>query len=182
VKIPVPLIETDLFTIRSYAMSDTHPLHRMMKENRNDLLNTFPKSLEGTTTTIRTRKFILQKQSERREGLSVVCGIYTRQDDVLFGHILFTKFDWSVPKCEMGYFISPKYAGKGIATKAATAFSHWGFSNLKLEKITMRIWPGNKASIAVAEKLGAREAGLAKRDFRSYDGKVMDCVYYELYK
>lgn len=163
-------------------MSDTHPLHRMMKENRKDLLHTFPKSVEGTTTVIRTRKYILEKQSERRDGLILVCGIFSPGDDELIGHILFTKFDWSVPKCDMGYFISSGFTGKGLATKAASAFAKWGFSTLKLEKITMRIWPENHASIAVAKKLGAREAGLAKRDFRSFDGKVLDCVYYELYR
>jgi len=163
-------------------MSDTHPLHRMMKENRKDLLHTFPKSVEGTTTVMRTRKYILEKQSERNSGLILVCGIFTAEDDQLIGHILFTKFDWSVPKCDMGYFISSPHAGKGLATKAASAFAKWGFSVLKLEKITMRIWPENKASIAVAKKLGAREAGLAKRDFRSHDGMIMDCVYYELYR
>lgn len=82
----------------------------------------------------------------------------------------------------MGYFIDSEFAGKGIATDVALLMSKWGFEKLKLEKITLRIWPQNHASIKVAQKLGAREVGLAKCDFRSLDGKVMDCLYYELYK
>lgn len=181
-KIPVPIIETEQFVIRPYAMSDTHALFRMMKENKDDLLHTFPLSVAGTTTVMRTRKYIMQKQAERKAGLIMVCGIFTNPDEQLIGHVLFTKFDWTVPKCDMGYFIEKSQTGKGLGTKAAKLFSQWGFANLNLEKITMRIWPENKPSLAVAKKLNAREVGVAKRDFRSYDGTVMDCVYYELYR
>lgn len=163
-------------------MGDTHPLHRMMKENQADLLHTFPLSVEGTATVMRTRKFILAKQAERKSGISLVCGVFDPATERLFGHVLFTKFDWTVPKCDMGYFIEKSRSGKGLGTKVAKALADWGFAKLKLEKITMRIWPENKASIAIAKKLNAREAGLAKRDFRSHDGQVMDCVYYEIYK
>ena len=180
-KIPVPIIETDQFVIRPYAMGDTHALFRMMKENKDDLLHTFPLSVSGTTTVMRTRKYIMQKQAERKAGLFMVCGVFTNEGEQLIGHVLFTKFDWTVPKCDMGYFIEKSYTGKGLGTQVARLFSQWGFANLKLEKITMRIWPENKASIAVAKKLNAREVGLARRDFRSSDGTVMDCVYYELY-
>ena len=179
--IPLPVIETDQFTIRAYAMGDVHPLHKMMKENAGDLNHTFPLSVAGTATLMKTRKYVLQKQAERKSGTILVCGVFSPQEQ-LIGHVLFTKFDWTVPKCDMGYFIVKKYTGKGLGTAVANAFSQWGFEKLKLEKITMRIWPGNKASIAVAKKLKAREAGIAKRDFRSLDGNLMDCVYYELYR
>lgn len=163
-------------------MGDTHPLHRMMKENQADLLHTFPQSVEGTSTVMRTRKYILQKQAERKSGISLVCGVFDPASERLFGHVLFTKFDWTVPKCDMGYFIEKSRTGKGLGTQVAKSFAEWGFAKLKLEKITMRIWPENLASIAIAKKLKAREAGLAKRDFRSMNKELLDCVYYELYR
>lgn len=179
--IPTPIIETAEFVIRPYAMGDTHPLHRMMKVNQADLVHTFPLSVAGTSTVMRTRKYILQKQADRKSGLMLACGVFDPSTERLFGHVLFTKFDWTVPKCDMGYFIEKSRSGKGLGTKVAKAFADWGFAKLKLEKITMRIWPENLASIAIAKKLKAREAGLAKRDFRSQDGRILDCVYYEIY-
>lgn len=163
-------------------MGDTHPLHRMMKENKGDLLHTFPLSVQGTATVMRTRKFILAKQAERKSGLILVCGVFDPSTERLFGHVLFTKFDWTVPKCDMGYFIEKSRTGKGLGTKVAKAFSEWGFAKLKLEKITMRIWPDNKASIAIAKKMKATEVGIARRDFRSLSQELLDCVYYELYR
>ena len=181
-KIPTPIIETENLLIRPYGLRDAGPLFKMMKANRADLIHTFPLSVRGTLSLMKTRKYVLEKQGERRAGTLIVCGIFLQPEEKLVGHVVLTKFDWSVPKCDLGYFIASEYAGKGLATQTARLISQWGFQNLKLEKITMRIWPGNAASIKVAQKLGAREAGLAKRDFRSFDGKLMDCVYYELYR
>lgn len=162
-------------------MGDARALHMMMKSNRDALLHTFPQSVRGTFTLLKTRQYILEKRADRSAGTLVVCGIFTQQDEQLVGHVLLTKFDWTVPKCDLGYFIDEKFAGKGFATEAAKLFCTWGFKELKLQKITMRIWPQNKASITVAKKLGGHEIGLAKRDFRSFDGKVMDCLYFEIY-
>ena len=166
--------------IRAYAMSDVHPLHRMMKENAADLNHTFPLSVAGTATVMKTRKFVLQKQADRKSGLILVCGVFDTNEQ-LIGHVLFTKFDWTVPKCDMGYFIAKQFTGKGLGTAVAKAFAEWGFERLKLEKITMRIWPKNLASVAIAKKLKAREIGVAKNDFRSLNGELMDCSLYELY-
>jgi RimJ/RimL family protein N-acetyltransferase len=182
VKIPVPILETDHLLIRQYGLKDAAALHRMMKANRDQLLHTFPQSVRGTFTLMKTRQYVLEKQGDRRAGNILVCGVFLREEEKLIGHVLFTKFDWTVPKCDAGYFIDAGYSGKGYATEAARALVKWGFTELKLEKITMRIWPENESSIAVAKKLGAVKIGLAKRDFRSYDGKVMDCVYYEIYR
>lgn len=163
-------------------MGDTHPLHKMMRDNQADLIHTFPQSVAGTTTVMRTRKYILTKQTERKAGVFIACGVFDPISEKLFGHVLFTKFDWTVPKCDMGYFIEKSQTGKGTGTAVAKAFAEWGFGQLKLEKIVMRIWPGNKASLALAKKLGATQIGIAKRDFRSHDGKLMDCAIYELYR
>jgi len=82
----------------------------------------------------------------------------------------------------MGYLIDQSHAGNGYATEAAQMLVKWAFQVLKMEKITLRIWPENHASIAVAKKLGAREAGLALRDFRTTDDRVLDCAWYEVYR
>lgn len=181
-KIPVSILDTDHLLIRPYGLKDAAALHRMMKANRDQLLHTFPQSVRGTFTLMKTRQYILEKQGDRRAGTMLVCGIFLKEEEKLIGHALFTKFDWTVPKCDAGYFIDAAHAGNGYATEATSALMKWGFGELKLEKITMRIWPDNHASIAVAKKLNAVKIGLAKRDFRSYDGKVMDCMYYEVYR
>ena len=154
----------------------------MMKSNREQLLHTFPQSLAATSSVLKAKRYITSKNAERKAGVFLICGIFRKEDEQLIGHLLFTKFDWSVPKCDMGYLIDQSQAGKGYATESAEMLMQWAFQVLKMEKITLRIWPDNHASIAVARKLGAREAGLALRDFKTTDGRVLDCVWYEVYR
>jgi len=48
------------------------------------------------------------------------------------------------------------HEGRGYATEAALALRDWAFSTLKLPSLVSYIAPGNAASVAVAERLGAR--------------------------
>ncbi|MGR9477602.1 GNAT family N-acetyltransferase [Rhizobium leguminosarum] len=60
------------------------------------------------------------------------------------------------PEKELGWFVYAEYRGKGYATEAALALRDWAFATLKLPSLVSYIAPGNAASVAVAERLGAR--------------------------
>ncbi len=55
---------------------------------------------------------------------------------------------------ELGYRLSDKYWGKGLATEAAKATLQYGLNELKLPSIIAVVEPANTASIRVVEKLG----------------------------
>lgn len=55
---------------------------------------------------------------------------------------------------EVGWTFAREHWGRGYATEAARAVLDWGFKDLELTRITAMIHPGNRASIAVAERLG----------------------------
>ncbi|MBB3918173.1 GNAT family N-acetyltransferase [Rhizobium fabae] len=60
------------------------------------------------------------------------------------------------PAKELGWFVYDGYEGRGYATEAASALRSWAFATLKLPSLVSYIAPDNAASIAVAERLGAR--------------------------
>lgn len=60
------------------------------------------------------------------------------------------------PEKELGWFVYAEYERKGYATEAALALRDWAFATLKLPSLVSYIAPGNAASVAVAERLGAR--------------------------
>ena len=60
------------------------------------------------------------------------------------------------PEKELGWFVYEGHEGRGYATEAALALRDWAFSTLKLPSLVSYIAPGNAASVAVAERLGAR--------------------------
>ncbi|WEX78552.1 GNAT family N-acetyltransferase [Sinorhizobium numidicum] len=58
---------------------------------------------------------------------------------------------------EMGWALSPKAHGRGLATEAVTAALSWGDRQFPTLKKTCIIEPGNQASIRVAAKHGFKE-------------------------
>ncbi|WHO71096.1 GNAT family N-acetyltransferase [Rhizobium sp. BT03] len=60
------------------------------------------------------------------------------------------------PEKELGWFVYEGHEGRGYATEAAMALRDWAFATLGLPSLVSYIAPGNKASIAVAERLGGR--------------------------
>ena len=55
---------------------------------------------------------------------------------------------------DLGYRFMKKYWNLGYATESAHACTKYGFEQLNLPEIMVRIDPNNNASIAVAQKLG----------------------------
>jgi RimJ/RimL family protein N-acetyltransferase len=60
--------------------------------------------------------------------------------------------DWPGP--EVGYLLGRDWWGHGYATEAARAAMDWGFEQLGFTDLLSLIDPANKASIAVATRLG----------------------------
>lgn len=58
---------------------------------------------------------------------------------------------------EMGYVLLPGCRGRGYATEASAALLEWAFGRPGVERVVLKIEPGNTASVRVAEKLGMRE-------------------------
>jgi RimJ/RimL family protein N-acetyltransferase len=98
------------------------------------------------------------------------------------GAIFLKNFEWSVPKCELGYFIDKEYEGKGITGQALKEITVFCFENLKLNKLFIRAAIDNTASRKVAEKAGFREEGLLRKDFMNEKAELIDVVYYGLVK
>lgn len=61
---------------------------------------------------------------------------------------------------ELGYWLTPEMTGKGYATEAATAARKYASQTLGHRRLASYIHPDNAASIAVAERLGAKPEGV----------------------
>ncbi len=54
----------------------------------------------------------------------------------------------------LGYYITPKYWGQGLATEAGKAFIDFGFNKLMLNRIVATVEKGNDASVHILQTLG----------------------------
>ncbi len=59
------------------------------------------------------------------------------------------------PEPELGWFLYDGQTGRGYATEAARALRDWAFATANLPTLVSYMDPANRASAAVAERLGA---------------------------
>ncbi|WP_433943009.1 GNAT family N-acetyltransferase [Paenibacillus sp. SN-8-1] len=78
---------------------------------------------------------------------------------------------------ELGYWLGRAFWGKGYATEAAKALIHYGFEDLKLNKIWAAAMAANPASSNVMTKVGMKFEGEFKQHILKGD-KFEDLVYY----
>jgi RimJ/RimL family protein N-acetyltransferase len=172
-------LASPLLLVRPYKLSDASSLFALIDSNKEMLQDYFPMSVERNTSVMASRGYILDRNSDRKQGKSLFAGIFTPDGKQLIGQICAKDINWRVPKCEMGYFLGQHFLEKGIGSAAVQLFSDHCFNELKMAKITLRIEPQNTASKRLAKKCGFEMIGVAKNDFRSSAGRLMECELWE---
>ncbi|MCH4090290.1 8-oxo-dGTP diphosphatase MutT [Acetobacter sp.] len=72
----------------------------------------------------------------------------------------------------LGYWIGREHWRQGIATLASDRLCGWAFANLPLDTIEASVAQDNVASVAVLNKLGFRQTGVATQVFTARGGNV----------
>jgi ribosomal-protein-alanine N-acetyltransferase len=72
----------------------------------------------------------------------------------IIGIISLKNIDLINKKANLGYWIGEEFWGKGVATECVKLVIGYGFTELKLDKVSACVYPENKASIRVLEKNG----------------------------
>lgn len=84
-----------------------------------------------------------------------------------------------VDRAVLGYWIAAPLRGRGLMVEAARAVTGFGFERMRLRKIQVGCFEGNRASQGVIEKVGFRFLAVEK-DFAYRDGRWRDQRSYEL--
>lgn len=91
----------------------------------------------------------------------------------------FNRLDHQNNLGEIGYWLGEAYQGKGIMTAAAEAFISYGFEQLGLNKIVIKVATANEKSKAVPERLGFKQEGTLRQEHWLHD-QYVDIVVYSL--
>jgi RimJ/RimL family protein N-acetyltransferase len=78
------------------------------------------------------------------------------------GFAAFVRLDLDAAQGELGYVLAPDGRGRGLASRAVALLTAWGFDELALERIELRIDPRNVASERVAERAGYTQEGILR--------------------
>jgi len=89
-------------------------------------------------------------------------GFATRMGAEAVGFAAFVKLDVDQHEGEIGYVIAPSARGRGVATRAVGLLTGWGFDELGLQRIELRIDARNEASERVAARAGYEREGVLR--------------------
>lgn len=96
-----------------------------------------------------------------RDGTRAAFAIESLEGEFL-GFAAFVKLELEGRQGEVGYIVGPAARGRGVATRMLGLLTRWGFDELALERIELRIDVANTASERVAERAGYTREGVLR--------------------
>jgi ribosomal-protein-serine acetyltransferase len=131
--------------------------------------------LDENTTLDQTKAFIAKMRELERSGLSLTCGLWLKGQ--LIGLVGFNWIDRANRCGHVGYWLSEEITGRGHMTRAVAALLAHGFGPMKLHRIELRAAVRNRASRAIAKRLGFRHEGTLRQAEHLYGRYVDHAVY-----
>ncbi len=90
------------------------------------------------------------------------------------------RFDWDVPRFEIGYWVRTKFEGQGYITEAVIGIANFAFEKLFAERVEIRMDENNTRSWRVAERTGFTLEGVLRNEARAVDGKLRNTRVYSM--
>ena len=113
------------------------------------------------------RAFIGGAPGRRANGVSLELAIAGGDDERLVGVIGFVRDRWDPERAEIGYWVTPRARGAGLASRALSLLSRWALEEVGFARIDLQAAVANPGSIRVAERCGyVREGRLRQAWYR----------------
>ena len=114
-----------------------------------------------------------------------VLALAVAHDGIVVGDVMLrlrTRVDDTTPPAvaELGWAFAPSYAGRGVATEAATPHVTLAFEHYPRQRLYANLDPRNQRSAALCERIGMRREAHLRRDWPNPDGSWSDSAIYGL--
>ncbi len=171
----IPQIETERLLLRRITEDDYTDMYEYSCLDEVTKYLTWP----SHKSIAETQRYVRLLGKKYAKGAFWDFGVEHKADKKFIGTCGFTSFDKDTNSAEIGYVLSPKYWGQGIAVEAAKAVMKFGFAVFDVDKICARFIYGNAASERVMQKLGMSYVTTYKNSFfirNEYKTVVEYCV------
>jgi ribosomal-protein-alanine N-acetyltransferase len=157
----IPTLTEGKTTIRPIRLRDARILERELAENRGWLRKWEATNPHGPMN-FDVRSSIRNLQQNARAGLGLPFVI--EYDGELAGQLNVSSVAYgSLSSATIGYWVSERFAGKGVTPTAVALATDHCFFGVGLHRMEICIRPENDPSLRVVEKLGFRYEGLRRR-------------------
>ncbi|MFI2620231.1 GNAT family N-acetyltransferase [Streptomyces sp. NPDC018584] len=86
-------------------------------------------------------------------------------EGTLVGGVLFRIFDTGSDSCEIGVWLEPSAAGRGLVNKASRILIDWAVEERGMHRVEWLVSSRNERSKAAAERLGFTRDGVLRESF-----------------
>jgi ribosomal-protein-alanine N-acetyltransferase len=157
----IPTLQHGEVTIRPVRVRDARSLERELLDNRSWLRKWEATNPVGPMN-FDVRGSIRNLLSHSREGFGLPFLI--EYDGELAGQLNVSSIAYgSLSSATIGYWVSERFAGKGVTPTAVALATDHCFFTVGLHRMEICIRPENEPSLRVVEKLGFRYEGLRRR-------------------
>jgi ribosomal-protein-alanine N-acetyltransferase len=158
---PIPTLREGKTTIRPIRLKDARVLEREMLDNRGWLRKWEATNPHGAMS-FDVRAGIRSLQANSRAGFGLPFAI--EYDGEFAGQLNVSGITYgSLSSATIGYWVSERFAGRGVTPTAVSLASDYAFFQVGLHRMEICIRPENGPSLRVVEKLGFRYEGLRRR-------------------
>jgi RimJ/RimL family protein N-acetyltransferase len=171
-------LTTPRLLLRPSRKEDAPAFYKLMQLNYGRLKDAFPKSTAASSSVASCAAYLEKLRKEGNE--KIIYHFLVLHENELIGMLYLKNIDWTVPKCELAYFISQEREGKGFVKEAVKALVKYCFDELLMNKLFIRTSVSNKRSAGLALAAGFEKEGTMKQDFRSGNGELQDVDYFGL--
>ena len=132
-------------------------------------------------TRERSAGWVASRDDAWRKGQEYSLLVRATDSERVLGCVFLNAIDKISLRGSLGYWIRPDAGRKGVATEASALIVKWAFEALGLERIEIVAAVANERSQRLAERLGARREGVARKRLR-VGGVSTDAMIYALLK
>lgn len=167
----IPTLSDGNISIRPIRVRDARELEKELRDNRGWLRQWEATSPAGPSSfDVKSSIRGLLQQSRVGAGLPFVI----EYNGEVAGQLNVSSITYgSLASASIGYWVSERFAGKGLTPTAVALATDFCFFQLGLHRMEICIRPENNPSLRVVEKLGFRYEGLRRR-FIHIDGDWRD--------
>lgn len=134
-------------------------------------------SAPAVYTTKNAEEFLSFLETSKNSDRTLQLGIFENEGNSYIGMCTLSNIDNNSKSCELGYWLSKPYTGKGYAAECATALLQYAKKALEMRTVSAYVITEHKKSIALLERLGFSKIRLLENDIVNKGVPVDRFVY-----
>ena len=156
--------------------------YQLVKTNKDFIEKGFPVTVSRCASLEKTIAFLKENTEKVAQKEGYYFYLRHLQTQKLIGYFCVKNLNFSIYKAELAYFIDQDFANQGIVSGVLPQILDFCFETLGMNKVFICTSRHNLASQRVAEKLGFKNEGLLRQEFRNESGVLEDIYYFGLLK